>query len=440
MRSRFLVELAVIAAALWGARCGTREAAGSGSGVIAPDAGYSGADAGTSGVPGDGGGGSMDAGSGSNSGSADGGGDGGSPTGGTGTEGSGGPSASNDCTGLTASSDPGAATVSHFIWLRDSTGVDSCSPAVASGTGTVALTMQAYHSQTIDFVSSSGTLLASSPGAEGSTLIAGESGFIGNMTASMASWLEGWNASGAQSPTTTHEKVANVAEDPLGGVVALTGGTAPQITSFDTSLAVRWRVSRPADYPVALGVDRERATLFLFDGTRLFGANTLAGMWVDHAGVAGNVFQMLGPQRDLAFRLPFALTQRTGSGLFLALGPAWVAQLDSLATASSAAPDWLQARPNVRLHMVRGGKGYAVLPVEAQDAQDCVQNLEVVSPSGKSCGTTSFRAASGSCRTGPITVGYDGTVMQLAPDPDPAHQEWFGQGTCYWHWWPGLFR
>jgi hypothetical protein len=30
--------------------------------------------------------------------------------------------------------------------------------------------------------------------------------------------------------------------------------------------------------------------------------------------------------------------------------------------------------------------------------------------------------------------------MQLAPDPDPAHQEWFGQGTCYWHWWPGLFR
>ncbi|TMB14879.1 MAG: hypothetical protein E6J66_00865 [Deltaproteobacteria bacterium] len=90
--------------------------------------------------------------------------------------------------------------------------------------------------------------------------------------------------------------------------------------------------------------------------------------------------------------------------------------------------------------MVRGGKGYAVLPVEAQDAQDCVQSVEVVSPSGKSCGTTSFRAASGPCRTGPITVGYDGTVMQLAPDPDPAHQEWFGQGTCYWHWWPGLFR
>ena len=135
----------------------------------------------------------MDAGSGSNSGSADGGGDGGSPTGGTGTEGSGGPSASNDCTGLPASSDPGAATVSHFIWLRDSTGVDSCSSAVASGTGTVALTMQAYHSQTIDFVSSSGTLLASTPGAEGSTLIAGESGFIGNMTASMASWLEARN-------------------------------------------------------------------------------------------------------------------------------------------------------------------------------------------------------------------------------------------------------
>ena len=439
MRSRFLVELTLVAAALWGARCGTREAAGSGSGSVSPDAGYSGADAGASGVPGDGGGGSVDAGTGSNSGNTDGGSDGGTVTGGTSTDaGSGGPSA--DCTGLPAPADPGGASASHFIWFRDSTGNDGCSGGVVSGTGTLAVTMEAPHYQTIDFVSSSGTLLASKSGGGASALIAAESGFIGNMFASAASWLEAWNDSGAQSTTTTHEQVANVAEDPLGGVVALTGGTTPQITSFDTSLAVRWRVNRPADYPVGLGVDREGATLFLFDGTRLFGANTLAGMWVDHAGVAGNVFQMLGPQRDLAFRLPFALTQRTGSGLFLALGPAWVAQVDSLATASSAAPDWLQARPNVRLHMVRGGKGYAVLPVEAQDAQDCVQSVEVVSPSGKSCGTTSFRAASGPCRTGPITVGYDGTVMQLAPDPDPAHQEWFGQGTCYWHWWPGLFR
>jgi len=199
-------------------------------------------------------------------------------------------------------------------------------------------------------------------------------------------------------------------------------------------------VTRPTGYPVALAVDRTGATLFLFDGTRYFGANTLAGMWIDHSGVAGHLFEMLGPQQDLAFRLPFAMTQRTSNGLFLALGPMWVAEIDSFATASSPAPAWLQQRPNVHLHMVHGGKGYAVLPVDGQSVQDCVQTVEVVSPSGSSCGSSTFRASSAACRTGAITVGYDGTVVQIAADPDPAHHEWFGAATCYWHWWPGFFR
>jgi len=126
MRWRLLVELAVVATALCAARCGTREAAG----------------------------GSMDAGTGNNGGNVDGGSDGSAATGGTSTDGgSGGTSAGEDCAGLRAASDPGAATPSHFIWLRDSTGVDPCSPAVASGTGGLALTMNGYHSQTIDFVS-----------------------------------------------------------------------------------------------------------------------------------------------------------------------------------------------------------------------------------------------------------------------------------------------
>src|SRR2546423_9948701 len=159
MRSRFLVELALIAAALWGARCGTREAAGSGSGSVSPDAGYSGADAGASGVPGDGGGGSVDAGTGSNSGNTDGGSDGGTVTGGTSTDaGSAGPSA--DCTGLPAPADPGGASASHFIWFRDSTGNDGCSGGVVSGTGTLARPNEGAPFSNPPFLSSAGNLLA----------------------------------------------------------------------------------------------------------------------------------------------------------------------------------------------------------------------------------------------------------------------------------------
>ena len=297
--------------------------------------------------------------------------------------------------------------------------------------------MGADHFGTVDFVSPSGALVRSVT-AEPWQLFGGASGFIGYMTASTMSWLQASDDSGAQTGNTPGQASSlPAAEDPLGGVVQLFGTT---ITAYDPSLAVRWSVARPADYPVALAVDRAGATLYLFDGTRLFGANTLAGMWVDHSGVAGPAFEMLGAQRDAAFRLTFTMTQRTGSGLFLALGPDWVAQIDSLATASSPAPAWLQTRPNTHLHMVHGGTGYAVLPVAGQDVADCTQVVQVVSPSGASCGSTTFRAAAGACKTQAISVGYDGTVMQLAPDPDPAHTAWFGPATCYWHWWTGLFR
>jgi hypothetical protein len=267
-------------------------------------------------------------------------------------------------------------------------------------------------------------------------LIAGERGFIGDLRPSMMAFLRAWNDSGGQRPGLIQTAIELPAvEDPLGGVVAGIQGTPLQFASFDADLAERWRMNVPGGLPVALAVDRAGAMLYLFDRSGVWGRGSASGMWVDHSGKAGPIFEMLASYPASSF----ALTQRTGSGLFLAIGGNWVAQIDSMATAASAAPDWLKARPNVRLHMVRGGKGYAVLPVEG-DAADCVQDVEVVSPAGQSCGVTRFRGAKGSCRTGPISVGYDGTVMQAAPDPDPAHHLWFGPATCYWRWWPGFYR
>ena len=90
--------------------------------------------------------------------------------------------------------------------------------------------------------------------------------------------------------------------------------------------------------------------------------------------------------------------------------------------------------------MVHGGAGYALID-SVGDAAPCSQQIEVVAPSGKSCGAASFSIASGACSTGRLTVGYDGTVIQQLPramesQPDPA----WGAHTCTWRYWPGFFR
>jgi hypothetical protein len=110
------------------------------------------------------------------------------------------------------------------------------------------------------------------------------------------------------------------------------------------------------------------------------------------------------------------LTVNLGSGLFIATGGRWTLQIDSLSTKPNPAPRWLASRPVREMRMVHGGRGYAILP-PASDPRvtgDCVQSIEVVAPSGKSCGTSTFRAASGSCQTIGIRVGYDGTVASEA--------------------------
>ena len=117
-----------------------------------------------------------------------------------------------------------------------------------------------------------------------------------------------------------------------------------------------------------------------------------------------------------------------------------VAQIDSYATETKAPPTWLAARPHKGLHTVHGGTGYALIDPEG-DVASCSQQIEVLAPSGKSCGTASFFIANGACSAGGLTVGYDGTVIQQLPHamesyPDP---NW-GAHTCTWRYWPGFFR
>jgi hypothetical protein len=223
-----------------------------------------------------------------------------------------------------------------------------------------------------------------------------------------------------------------LAEDPTGGVMV----AAHTLDAYDASGARRWRVQL-AHEAVALGVDRAGNALVLSN------PGSLHGQWVDHSG---NV----GPEFDLGVASgTFELYPRIGSGLFVlrrrrdasfAEHTAWAYQLDSLAAAATPAPDWLASRPDTRLHMAHGGTAYAMLPVPAQG--DCTQHIEVLAPSGKSCGSAEFRAAPGSCKTNFIDVGYDGTVVQQLPYEIALPQSCPGQlcRPCIWRWWPGFFR
>jgi hypothetical protein len=225
-----------------------------------------------------------------------------------------------------------------------------------------------------------------------------------------------------------------LAEDPTGGMVVALDVGPPAIDAYDATGRRRWRKQVTSE-TTALGVDRSGNIL------RLFKSGTLHGQWLDRSGNAGAAFDLgdsLAPPPGDSFEL----YPRTGSGLFvlrLAGGhTTWLHQIDSLATAAAPAPDYLQARPDTRLHVAHDGQAYAMLPIPAQG--QCTQHIEVLAPSGKSCGSAEFALASGSCTTNFIDVGYDGTVVQQLPDSMEDHSCAAANCSCTWRWWPGFFH
>ena len=101
----------------------------------------------------------------------------------------------------------------------------------------------------------------------------------------------------------------------------------------------------------------------------------------------------------------------------------------------TAPPDWLTARPVSTLPVVRNGRAYAVIHPARLDAV-CHADIEVVAPSGKSCGTAAFPAdQSGQFCAGGLFVGSDGTVVGgRAEDASP------GSRTFTFRWWTGFLH
>jgi Divergent InlB B-repeat domain len=139
-----------------------------------------------------------------------------------------------------------------------------------------------------------------------------------------------------------------------------------------------------------------------------------AAVWFDPAGNAETkVFSAAtGTGRTV-------LRALIGGGAAVQIGGKWT----SLFRAGSASPDpvpaWLASHPNYDLEVIRGGRGYALIP---QSGAADTKTLELFAADGTHCGSTTLPA-------GGLNVGLDGTVI--------ASQ---GDGGCTHSWWPALLH
>ena len=232
-----------------------------------------------------------------------------------------------------------------------------------------------------------------------------------------------------------------IANDPLGGIVLVQRQHMPPpsvVASYDERLNLRFRTQLSSTERVLeLGVDRQGNSLVLLDATDRYGSGKVGGIWIDHSGNAGAEFLALEnvPSPPYLF-----LTPRVGNGFFAARNPgppttaAWIGQFDAMGE-GTAPPDWLTARPVTRLPVVRNGRAYAVIHPARLDAV-CHADIEVVAPSGKSCGTAAFPAdQSGQFCAGGLFVGSDGTIVGgRAEDASP------GSRTFTFRWWTGFLH
>ena len=357
----------------------------------------------------------------------------------------------SDCDGLLPPS-PGAP--SQFRWEKQDlsqTSGGTCKPAESDGTGHIALywqnSFQPGDSRYRFIDSSTGAAVGSYTGT-GLRLIGQASGFIGSECAGAACFQDYvvLDPAGKQlykSPVT--QSGGAQANDPTGGMVHVrysqsSAGTIVLLDAIDAAGAIRWTRSLPDLFPrkpgVALGVDRKGDVLALWPGNQTPPA-TYSGQWFDRFGTAGPVFQALSGTSPAKF------FERVGDGLFLAGGPSasgWLGQFEPLATSISPPPAWLTAHPNSSLHIVHGGRGYAVLPLPGT-SPSCQQAVDVISPSGKTCGSSTFPVGGGSCATSSIVVGYDGTVVQQLPrEREAACIAADHICDCTYRYWAGYFR
>jgi hypothetical protein len=97
-------------------------------------------------------------------------------------------------------------------------------------------------------------------------------------------------------------------------------------------------------------------------------------------------------------------------------------------TAAAPPPDWVTSRAGATIAAVRGNRANAFATVKSAATAACEVQLELLTPDGQSCGTTTLTAPD-PCEH--VSFGADRTVFTMAQQP---------ASDSVWHWWTGLLR
>lgn len=223
---------------------------------------------------------------------------------------------------------------------------------------------------------------------------------------------------------------ATLHEDPLGGSLLVLAEQEPRSSEPCRGHAFRFTAAGArrageavfACFPAAGGVSNRGEALVL-DTSGTFGAAVASWFHADGtlAVQPGEEFIDVGGAQ-LAPLLDGSLALRNPS-------LAWTRRFAHLAAGSEGAPAWLVSRTGWRIRFTRGNQGYALFPPEGQQLANCDPALELRAPSGRLCGTISFRVEGGGCTSGALDQGWDGTVVQQ-----------LSQGGCSYRWWPRLLQ
>ncbi|RKH71005.1 hypothetical protein D7X55_08865 [Corallococcus sp. AB049A] len=233
------------------------------------------------------------------------------------------------------------------------------------------------------------------------------------------------------------------AVNPAGGMhEVLADGT---LHAYGATGELRWSLSVASllNGPVsALGVNTEGHALLLSAGAPAEGAVSVEGVWVDSSGQPGTPFLALTLEQapDVESRYTFAPLLQGGLvlGVENTFGKKWVAAFEGLQAASSPLPSWLDGGDGRRFELLPGGKGYLRWSQVTAGNQGCQHEARLIAASGESCGKVVLPAMDAQEGCGKISMGGDGTVVNVLSSRWMDVEKPFTY--CRVRWWPALFR
>ncbi|MCA1829071.1 MAG: hypothetical protein LC689_19275 [Myxococcales bacterium] len=340
-----------------------------------------------------------------------------------------------------------------------------CLLPIGEGHGNVALETSAMGHPTWTVLDKSGQKMGAFgaqrgeawPDETGFIMYAGVSPFGPNPGTQMTE-VDAWNPTGtAKMGGTAVTGSAIFAPNPVSGLLAVghfaLGSASPpqrQMAIMFTEFgAIGWGpVVLLAEATVfGLGTDLLGRSLIILDG----GSGNVDAIWLDDQG------RTSVPQFRLLSRFQagastwFETSPLIGGGLAIRRMDAipslafsevrsseWLLLLASNSNDPQPAPDWLKQRPNTDLQIMPSRRAYETVPWAAE-VSSCNQQIEVLSPTGNSCGRLDFSVDREACTTRPLRVGQDGTVMQMLPasrEPHPLPSVY----GCTLRFWPAALR